>query len=155
MRLHTIENWFLSLGATVLLMLSTLVWTSQAIAQDETEDDPSVFLVATFFVDVPEGGSMNELLDMLAEQNDATSDNPHILSQVTLRHWFSADSREIITITEYESLDGMEAAFEANQELIEARWPDEDERDAWQEKLNSYIQYHSDGIYNDIPGLSR
>ena len=145
----------MTFGASALLMLSTLVWTGHAIAQDETEDEPSVFLVATFYVDVPDGGSMDEFMDMLAEQSDATSENPHILSQVTLRHWFTADSREIITITEYESLSGMEAAFAASQELIEAKWPDEEERDAWQEKLNSYIQYHSDAIYNGIPGLSR
>ena len=148
----TINKFLSVLSAFTIFMLS---WSGSAIAQDEAEVDPSVFLVATFYVQIPEGGSMEELLDMLAEQSEATRENPYVLSQVTLRHSFTADSREMVTITKYESLDAMQAAFDKSQELIEAQWPDEDERDAWQEKFNSYIRYHSDAIYNDIPALTR
>jgi hypothetical protein len=92
---------------------------------------------------------------MLAEQTEATKDNPNVLSEFTLRHYFSGDSREWVVITEYESLAAMDEAFEIDEQLIEARWPDEEEREAWQDKLNSYFEKHSDAIYNGVPNLSR
>jgi hypothetical protein len=49
----------------------------------------------------------------------------------------------------------MDEAFEIDEQLIEARWPDEEEREAWQDKLNSYFEKHSDAIYNGVPNLSR
>jgi hypothetical protein len=85
---------------------------------------------------------MEEMQEMLAEQTEATKDNPNVLSEFTLRHYFSGDSREWVVITEYESLAAMDEAFEIDEQL-------------WQDKLNSYFEKHSDAIYNGVPNLSR
>lgn len=144
-----------TLVSFALFAISMVAWSGTASAQEESEEQGNIFLVATFYVNVPEDGSMEEMQEMLAEQAEATKDNPNVLSEFTLRHYFSGDSREWVVITEYESLAAMEEAFEIDEQLIEARWPDEEEREAWQDKLNSYFEKHSDAIYNGVPNLSR
>jgi len=133
-----------------LLAISALFLSANAIAQDDSDAQPSIFLVVTNYVVVPDDGSMEELLEMLAENREATENNPKVLSRTFLRHYFTGDSREFVTITEYESLAAMEEAFEITEQLIEARWPDEDERDARQSKIGSYISRHSDAIFSNM-----
>jgi hypothetical protein len=128
-----------TLVSFALFAISMVAWSGTASAQEESEEQGNIFLVATFYVNVPEDGSMEEMQEMLAEQTEATKE----------------DSREWVVITEYESLAAMDEAFEIDEQLIEARWPDEEEREAWQDKLNSYFEKHSDAIYNGVPNLSR
>jgi hypothetical protein len=110
-----------TLVSFALFAISMVAWSGTASAQEESEEQGNIFLVATFYVNVPEDGSMEEMQE----------------------------------ITEYESLAAMDEAFEIDEQLIEARWPDEEEREAWQDKLNSYFEKHSDAIYNGVPNLSR
>ncbi|WP_258103102.1 hypothetical protein [Marinoscillum sp. MHG1-6] len=83
---------------------------------------------------------------------NVTMKNEHIKGANVLYHYYTADNSEILFVSVYENLAAIDKAQERNKELIEAAWPDEDERKAFFKKQSqAYSTMHSDEIYSSVP----
>ena len=99
-------------------------------------------------------GSRAEWLALEKEFFDkVTNKNPLVLGANVLTHYFTEDNSEILIVHAYANWEDIEKAFDKNNELIKAGWPNESERRAFFKKRNSYYaENHSDEIYQTIPG---
>lgn len=78
--------------------------------------------------------------------------NEYIRNSAVLFHYFTPDNTEILFITVYDSMESIPLAGERTGELIEAAWPDKEERqDIMWKRLGAYTQEHSDEIYSMLP----
>ena len=100
-----------------------------------------------------EDGSYDEWKTLQKEFFDkVTSKNEYILGTGVYTHRFTADNTEIIFVQSFKDWEAMGKFGERNEELIMEAWPDEDERNAFFDKLDDYFTMeHSDEIYATMP----
>lgn len=133
------------------LILMSILATTIVQAQDETR----ILVVTTAHWNMDmEDFSMDEWKATEKEYFDkVTMKNELIVASDVLNHYFTADNSEIKFINVYSSWENIEKAAVRNNELAEAAWPDEKERDAFFKKQGKYYSnMHSDEIYNSIKG---
>jgi hypothetical protein len=96
--------------------------------------------------------SMDDWKTLEMEYYDkVTMKNEYILSSTVLQHHFTGDSSEILFITVFSSWNHIDLATKRTEELMEAAWPDEDDRKAFLKKQSKfYANEHSDEIYRSI-----
>jgi hypothetical protein len=107
----------------------------------------------TFYVDWPEDGSQAEF-DSLAAliTNNITKKIDKILSQRLVTHAWGSDSRQMIIIREYEKIEDLVVSDDTRQELVNAYWKTEEEREAFNKAYSKYWNgHHSDEIYQEMP----
>ena len=131
-----------------------LVCPVQIQAQDENERPQFVVMTTTHRNFDYEDGSREDWIALEKEYLEkVTEKNDFIMSTAVLNHFYTGDNSELIRITTYKTWADITAAQARNDELAEAAWPDESERDAFFKKRNSYFtNHHSDEIYRTIPG---
>ncbi len=124
-------------GATLLLAITP--GTSQA--QDD-DDDGHIFTVSTFQWPF---NNLDEIFEIIEENHELTKQNEFILSQKVLTHmWAGAFS--VMFISEYASLEDFAKAQKRDTELFEAKYPDEKDRDAREDKFAALA---GDGMHED------
>ena len=84
-----------------------------------------------------------------------TMKNEYVIHQSCMVHFFTEDSREFVTITEYASMGDIEKSFDRDTELEKQAWPDKTQRMAIMKKMNGYFTSHKDAIYHGIPSLTK
>lgn len=84
-----------------------------------------------------------------------TLKNELILHVWTMTHFFSEDSREFVTVSEYASMADIEKAGDRDSELEKLAWPDPVQRAAFMKKMSAYFPTHKDGIYSAMPKLMK
>ena len=130
----------------LFLLLVFLVSFGQLKAQ---ETQSHIVVVQTWIMKSPADGSMkefNSLMDKLF--TNVNKKNDKILSQYVTRHFWGSDSRHLVIMTEYASMEAMEESFEMDDKLFEAAFPTEQERKEFNEAFGKYWGYHSDEIYS-------
>lgn len=157
---------------TIVAVLSlVLLWCQPMLAQDKkakaktqdktkTAEKPAeekhyIITVTTlhwnmdmkdFSMDAWKAGE-KEYLDKVTKKNDL------VVGQEVLLHYFTEDNTEILWVTMYESWDNIEKAWQKDNELAKAAWPDDKARGAFFEKRDAYYApQHSDEIYNAFAG---
>jgi len=129
----------LLLLAGASLMLGIAPGTLQA--QDD-DDDGHIFTVATYQWPF---NNLDEIFEIIEENHALTQQNEFILSQKTLTHlWAGAFS--VMFISEYASFENIAKAQKRGTELYEAKYPDEEDRDARDEKFAALV---GNGIHED------
>ena len=124
-------------GATLLLAITP--GTSQA--QDD-DDDGHIFTVSTFQWPF---NNLDEIFEIIEENHELTKQNEFILSQKVLTHmWAGAFS--VMFISEYASLEDFAKAQKRDTELFEAKYPEEKDRDAREDKFAALA---GDGMHED------
>ncbi|WP_224487763.1 hypothetical protein [Robertkochia flava] len=79
--------------------------------------------------------------------------NDFIKATAVYTHLYTSDSRELVFVQMYDNWGDIEKAQDRNNELIREAWPDEADRDAFFNHLDShYSAWHSDEIYRMLPG---
>ncbi len=82
-----------------------------------------------------------------------TSKNEHIRSNAFYMHYLTADNRELISVTTYNSWEDIDKAGDRSGELEKEAWPDADARKAFLKKQNAYYaDFHADEIYATMEG---
>jgi hypothetical protein len=81
--------------------------------------------------------------------------NPLILHSWTMGHFFTDDSRELVTVYEFADFVDIEKAYDKSDELARLAWPDAAKRAEFMKKMNSYFTHHKDGIFSDLPKLKK
>ncbi len=124
-------------GAALLLAITP--GTPQA--QDD-DDDGHIFAVSTFQWPF---NNLDEIFEIIEENHELTKQNEFILSQKVLTHmWAGAFS--VMFISEYASLEDFAKAQKRDTELFEAKYPEEKDRDAREDKFAALA---GDGMHED------
>ncbi len=121
----------------------------------ETPTESMVYYIQIRQYVQPEDGTIKEIAALRKEYNTAVIQaNPLVKAYFPNRHRWGADSRDFVEVFVFSSLGDIEASFEKSQELVEAKWPDEKERDAFFDKMDRYFTgQHADYIFRSVPEL--
>lgn len=122
--------------------------------QMPSADENHIFTMNTTKITRPDGGSVARRDSLLTLEHEAiTMKNDKIISQRILTHRYGSDRRDWITVTEYAKWEDIAEAATMSRNLRRERWPDEAERSALRDEVDSYfLLQHSDQIYT---GLSK
>ncbi len=124
-------------GAALLLAI-----TPGTIQAQDDDDDGHIFTVTT--VQWP-FNNLDDIVEIIEEDHELTKQNEFILSQKVLTHrWAGAFS--VMYIVEYASFEDIAKAEKRDTELLEAKYPEEDDRDARDKKFAALA---GDGIHED------
>ncbi len=136
--------------AGAALLLASTPGTLQA--QDD-DDDGHVFTVST--VQWP-FNTLDDIFEMIEENHELTEQNEFILSQKVLVHYY-AGAFSVMFIAEYASFEDIAKADERGTELFEAKYPDEEDRDARQDKFAALAGngMHKDNILQENTSLAK
>lgn len=125
--------------AGTALLLATAPDSLQA--QDD-DDDGNIFTVSTYQWPF---NNLDDIFEMREENHELTAQNEFILSQKVLIHqWAGAFS--VMFIAEYASFEDIAKAQKRGTELFEAKYPDEEDRDARNKK---FADLAGDGMHED------
>ncbi len=128
----------LLLAGTALLLATA---PNNLHAQDD-DDDGHIFAVSTFQWPF---NNLDDIFEMIEENHELTEQNEFILSQKVLTHqWAGAFS--VMFIVEYASFEDIAKAQQRGTELFEAKYPDEEDRDARNKK---FADLAGDGMHED------
>ena len=138
---------------TLALVVCFTMLSSVSFAQ---EDEGHIYVVSTFKMVIPEGGSRDERDNLLMELQEAQKSNKKVLSSITLRHRWGNDSRDWVTITEYKNMADIVEAQKINTKLNKKKWKDDEGVTAFFQKLGKYFEGgHSDEIYIELPKFTQ
>lgn len=117
----------------------------------------TIFTIQTQFAkSIMDSTERATLAAMLEEYHTkVTMKNELILSEQTMWHFWTEDSRELVTISEYADWSSIEKAGDRSGELEKQAWPDAKQRADFMKKMNSYFSHHKDAIYRGLPKLKK
>lgn len=94
--------------------------------------------------------NQNEYIDKV------TMKNKYVLGYYPNRHYWGSDSRDFYEGFIYSSLADMESANAEMEALIEAAWPDENDRKEFMDTMNKeFTGMHGDYIYRNEPSMRK
>jgi hypothetical protein len=139
----------LLLAGTALLLATA---PDNLHAQDD-DDDGNIFTVSTYQWPM---NNLDDILEMREENHELTEQNEFILSRKVLIHqWGGAFS--VMDIIEYASFEDIAKAQQRSTELFEAKYPDEEDRDARNKKFADLAgdSMHEDNILQENTSLAK
>ena len=118
---------------------------------------PLVYYIRTSHFAFPKDGKQPEFRELMKEYNEnVIQKNTLLKGYYPSRHFWGADSREFIESFVYASLADMDKAFDTNDALIKAHWPDEKKRKEFFDRLEKYFEdWHGDAIFRNVPELRK
>lgn len=128
-----------------------LLFSSSVIAQD---DDTRVVHVQTFKMIANFGDDAEAFGDMLRRQSETINKDERVLSTRVLRHYWGADSRDLVLITEFKDMATLEAFYNDMNFMMEEALGEEQSKkdnDLW----NKYVGMHSDEVYSEMSGTRK
>ena len=128
----------LVIAGAALLLAST---SSTVYAQEE-DDAGHYFAVSTYQWPF---NNLGEIIELMEENQELTEQNEFILSRKVLTHVWGGNF-SVMFIVEYASFDDISKAQARGTELFEAKYPDEEDRDARNEEFSALV---GDGIHED------
>lgn len=137
---------------TLLFLFANLICVSYSILSQEKQ--ASYITVTTLHVNTSNPDLKREDWVKIEKEyfEKVIMKNPFILKSNVLTHYFTTDNTEVISVHLYENWDAIDKAWQKNEELIKAAWPDENTRKAFYEKRTAfYTGEHSDEIYAVLP----
>lgn len=141
---------------TTKILLTAIIATLMFSWNAAMAQEGNYYTVTTWKMHVPEDGSRAELTKLLQDFADkVVKKNDKLISQRVLHHIYGNDLRDLVVISEYANWMDIEAAGEMQNKLVEAAWPDETERAAWNKSFFKYVVTHSDEIYQEHPDMRK
>lgn len=142
----------------LLVLAFMLSFYGKAAGQEETEQSQEeengpvyITMTTTHWSDDP-NTDFSDWLDTEKKYfENVTMKNDLIMDSGVYTHYFTPDNSEVVLVNVYRTWEDIEKANEVNQKLIEEAWPDEDERQAFFDKQQSYYSRdHNDEIYQSM-----
>ena len=136
-----------------LTILFISFWSITIEAQENA--DPVFIVITTKYKNLTE--SEVELQKIEQEYYDkVTSKNELIVGSEILHHYYTANNSEILFISAYKTWEAIEKSNSITESLIKKGWPNEEEREAFLDKKDSfYTTYHSDEILKSQPWIGQ
>src|SRR6186997_887863 len=114
------------------LILFTALITAFMFLQNKTsaQSTNTVFSVQTRYLDhMMDSTERAQLIGMLQEYHTkVTMKNELVISEKSMWHFYTDDSREFVTITEYADWSSIEKSGDRDEELEKQAWPDVKQR---------------------------
>ena len=141
------------ISLSILLFSVLVLFTSALLAQ--SGDDAHVIHVQTNkFKMMPTGDEGTAFNDMLKRQSDVINKDERVVSSRIVRHNWGADSRDLVFITEFKSLDDLFSFYNDMNSAFEKAYSKE-QLDADNELYSKYVGQHADEIYREVPGTRK
>ena len=123
-----------------------------AYAQDD-EDQGHIYTVSTHKWPF---NNLEEIFALMEEAQELVEENEFILSRKVLTHSWAGEF-SVMIIVEYASMADIDRAQKRGTELFNAKYPDEEEREARSEKLSKLMgtSMHNDSIVQEVPALTK
>lgn len=128
-----------------------LLFSSSVIAQD---DDTRVVHVQTFKMISNLGDDADAFNEMLRRQSGVINKDERVLSSRIVRHYWGADSRDLVIITDFKDMATLEAFYNELGDITETALGEEQaemDNDLW----NKYVGMHSDEVYSEVSGTRK
>lgn len=127
------------------------VWGT-AYAQDD-EIEGHIYTVSTHKWPF---NNLEEIFALMEETQAIVEENEYILSRKVLTHSWAGEF-SVMIIIEYASMADIDKAQKRGTELFNAKYPDEEEREARGEKLSELMgaSMHNDSIVQEVPALTK
>lgn len=140
-------------GVFSLILICSLMFNVSVSAQEDKSEEvyePVILVVTTLHRNSDPDTDFSDWMKTEKEYFDkVTMRNEHILNSGYYFHYFTGDDTEVVVVNVHKSLSDVEVSDQRTNELIEAGWPDEEERKAFFQKQSSYYEaMHSDEIYS-------
>jgi len=136
-----------------LLLFSVIVMfssTSSAQSSDETH----VVHIQTNKMKGMLGDDTDAFNEMLRRQAGVLNSDSRVISSYVLRHNWGADSRDLVIVTEFKSLEDLFAFYNEMDALMEKAMSKEQLK-ADNELWGKYVGQHSDEIYREVAGTKK
>lgn len=130
-----------------------ILFTSSAFAQD-SDDFHVVHVQKWKLKSLPTGDEADAFSQLLKKQSEVINSDSRVLSSYVLRHFWGADSRDLIMITEYKNTETLFSLNEDFDSLMEKAYSKE-ELDNDNKLFDKYVGEHSDEIYRVVDGTSK
>jgi len=135
------------LSLTALLFTVLFFFSTSSFAQDE--NDFHVVHVQTFKMHGVMGDDAEAFSETLKRQAGVINSDSRVIRSYVLRHYWGADSRDLVLIAEFASEEDLFSFFNDLNGLIEKAFSKE-QIDADNALWNKYVGQHSDEIYRVV-----
>jgi hypothetical protein len=135
----------LSLAAFLFSIL--FIFSSLSSAQDG--NDFHVVHVQTFKMHGVMGDDAEAFSETLKRQAGVINGDSRVLRSYVLRHFWGADSRDLVLITEFENSENLFSFYNELDKIFEEAFSEE-QRDSDDALWNKYLGQHSDEIYRVV-----
>lgn len=141
-------------------MYSDEIYSSMSRGKQFSEKptEPLIYYLRTTNRNWPEDGEANEIKSLRKDfVENVIHKNEKIIAYYPMQHLYGADSREITEVFLMNSMADLEETNNsATDELVAARWPDEDKKKEFFDSFNKYrTAWHGDLIYTSVPELAK
>jgi RNAse (barnase) inhibitor barstar len=121
--------------------------SSTSFAQDG--NDFHVVHVQTFKMTGTMGDDADAFNESLTRQAQTINGDSRVLRSYVLRHFWGADSRDLVLITEFENSENLFSFYNELDSIFEKAFSQE-QRDKDDALWNKYVGQHSDEIYRVV-----
>jgi hypothetical protein len=135
------------LSLTALLFTVLFFFSTSSFAQDE--NDFHVVHVQTFKMHGVMGDDAEAFSETLKRQAGVINSDSRVIRSYVLRHYWGADSRDLVLIAEFASEEDLFSFFNDLNGLFEKTFSKE-QIDADNALWNKYVGQHSDEIYRVV-----
>ena len=142
----------LKLSAAFVLFSVLLFFSSASFAQDG--NDFHVVHVQTNKLKGMMGDDADAFNELIVRQTGVINSDSRVLRSYTLRHLWGDDSRDLVLITEFKSMDDLLSFYDDLNSLLEKAIPKE-QLDADNELWGKYVGQHSDEIYRVVNNTTK
>ena len=139
------------ISISILLFSVLVLFSATTLAQS---DDASVVHVQTNKMIGNLGDDAEAFNDMLRRQSDLVNKDERVLSNRVLRHNWGADSRDLVFVTEFKSLEDLFSFYNDMDSMFEKAFSKE-QLDADNALYAKYVGHHSDEIYREVSGTRK
>jgi len=137
----------LRLTSFLLLFSVIFIFSHAAIAQDIK--DASVVLIETFKLKSIIGEDAEAFSAMLKRTADVYNKDPRVIRSYILRHYWGADSRDLVFVYEFKSESDLYSFANEYDKILEKDLTKE-QFDADYKLWNKYVGQHADEIYKMV-----
>ena len=122
-------------------------FSSTSFAQDS--NDFHVVHVQTFKMSGVMGDDVEAFNETLKRQAQTINSDSRVLRSYVLRHFWGADSRDMVLVTEFENSEALFSFYNELDSIFEKAFSQE-QRDKDDVLWNKYVGQHSDEIYRVV-----
>ena len=135
------------LSLAVFFLSVLFLFSTSSFSQDG--NDFHVVHVQTFKMHGVMGDDAEAFSETLKRQAGVINSDSRVVRSYVLRHFWGADSRDLVLITEFESSENLFSFYNDLDGLFEKAFPQE-QRDKDDALWNKYVGQHSDEIYQVV-----
>lgn len=122
----------------------------------EKPTEPLLYYVRVSHLAFPDDAVKGEMKDLHTSfLENVTYKNEYVKAYYMYRHMWGADSREFTEVFAVGSLGDIEASFDKNTELINAKWSEEEQKEFGENYGKYFSGFHADYVWRNEPALMK